>query len=112
MVNSNKKQLLIFLSIIIFMFLIIGIYFFRSYTYKTNYETIESVNILENISNTVDDITNNEIENTVIEESNFSDSDCIIVHITGAVNNPGIVKLPINSRISDAINYARWIYSR
>lgn len=104
MINSNKKQLLIFLSFILFMSLIIGIYFFRSYNFKYNYETLESSNILENfIDNT---ITNN------IEYSKPFDEDYIIIHITGAINNPGIVKLTIGSRISDAITHARWFYSR
>lgn len=96
--NSNKKQLLIFLIIILFMLLIIAIYFLKSYNSKSDYETIESSNILENY------LDNNSI-NTV-ENDNLIADDYIIIHITGAINNPGIVKLSIDSRISDAITSA------
>lgn len=97
MINSNKKQILIFISIILFMILVIIIYFFR--VYNSNYESIDSENILEN------SIENNLITNNIISDS-INDTDYIIVHITGAINNPGIVKLAFESRISDAINSA------
>lgn len=33
-------------------------------------------------------------------------SDEVVVHVTGAVNDPGLVRLPVGSRIDDAINAA------
>lgn len=98
MINSNKKQILIFIAIILFMILIIAVYFFK--VYNSNYESIDPENILENnIQNTLNNSTSSNIESDV-------DSDYIIVHITGAINNPGIVKLKTGSRIADAINNA------
>lgn len=96
MINSNKKQLFIIVIIFLFMFFIIGIYFFK--IYNSNYEYIDSENILENITET---ISNESVQEEIITENTIS---YIIVHITGAINNPGIVKLPLDSRISDAIN--------
>lgn len=97
MLNSNKKQFLIII-IFLFMFFIIFIYFFK--IYNSNYEYIDSENILENITETIsNESINTEITNKI--EINY-----IVVHITGAINTPGIVKLPLESRISDAINEA------
>lgn len=98
MINSNKKQFLIIIVIFLFMFFIIFIYFFK--IYNSNYEYIDSENILENISET---ISNESIDTKISNETEF---EYIVVHITGAINTPGIVKLPIASRISDAINEA------
>lgn len=40
------------------------------------------------------------------EEDGYSD-DIILVHVSGAVNEEGIVELKVDSRISDAIDKAR-----
>lgn len=100
MVNSNKKQIIIYIIIICFMILIIGIYFLKSYFINNNYENIESFNILENDLN----ITNNSSD--TYSDSKNTELNYIIIHITGAINNPGIVKLDVESRIADAINNA------
>lgn len=50
-----------------------------------------------------------EVEETAKEdkkETEEDSSDIIMVHITGAVNNPGIIELKTNSRIADAIDKA------
>lgn len=100
MINFNKKQGIIFLSIFIFMILVILVYFFK--IYNSDYEILESENILENIPDISENVV---LENNVsnIKEIN---EDIIIIHVTGAVHNPGIVKLPTGSRIADAINLA------
>jgi len=98
MINSNKKEILIFIIIILFIILIISIYFFK--VYNSSYEYIESENILENLTETISD---NIIKENIISEI---DVESIIIHITGAITNPGIIELPINSRIADAVNTA------
>lgn len=40
------------------------------------------------------------------EEEEYSD-DIILVHVSGAVNEEGVVELKVDSRISDAIDKAR-----
>lgn len=40
------------------------------------------------------------------EEEGYSD-DTILVHVSGAVNEEGVVELKVDSRISDAIDKAR-----
>ncbi len=100
MIISNKKQVLIFLAIFIFIISTILIYFFK--VYNTNSDFIESENILENdIYNSSSD---NIVENNIVSSTNNDDT--IIVHVAGAIHNPGIVKLFANSRISDAIGLA------
>ncbi len=65
-----------------------------------------------------DESKNAEFENLEIENNlkieNISSEDneideYILVHVSGAVNKEGVVKLKMNSRISDAIEMARWI---
>ena len=41
------------------------------------------------------------------EQEGYSD-DIILVHVSGAVSQEGVVELKVNSRISDAIEKARW----
>ena len=62
---------------------------------KDEEENFEEKNIEEGTENVED------FENEVIK-----DNEKIYVYITGEVNNPGIVVLPIGSRIVDAIDYA------
>lgn len=100
MINFNKKQIIIFLVIFIFMILVILVYFFK--IYNSDYEVLESENILENTTDISENVNlKNEVSDT--EETN---EDIIVIHVTGAVHNPGIVKLPTGSRIADAINLA------
>ena len=103
----NKKQLILFIVIILFVILTICIYIFR--TYYSSYNIIDSENILENdlsiLENTAIDnninISNSSSSSTAYE---LMENDYIVIHITGAITNPGIVKLKDGSRIADAIN--------
>ena len=85
---KQKKNLLIIIGIII----LVGIYWFFNMSTTTQDITTQD-NMLEVAENTNED----EVE---------SEEDIIIVHITGGINNPGIVKLKENSRIEDAIDAA------
>ena len=99
MFNSNKKQFFILLGIIFFMVLIIFIYFFRFS--NSNYDSIDPENILENVTSISSNTLSENSVNSIIDNDNY-----IIIHITGAIQNPGIVKLLTGSRIADAINSA------
>jgi len=46
------------------------------------------------------------VSNEATQEEGYSD-DVILVHVSGAVNQEGVVELKVNSRISDAIDKAR-----
>ena len=85
---KQKKNLIIIIGIII----LVGIYW------------------IFNISTNTQDITTQENMLEIAESTNDnneeSEEDFIIVHITGGINNPGIVKLKENSRIEDAIEAA------
>ena len=80
---KQKKNLLIVIIIIVIIII---------YLVLTRYTEDEN----DDIQNNILDISENMTEET--EENNF-----IIVHITGAVNKPGIVKLQEGGRIEDAI---------
>ena len=89
--NLNKKQKMIILIIAIIV--AIGMIYF---IYNKN--QIKSDIDLESeilISNTSENKTNVEIQ-----------EELVIIHITGSVKNPGIVKLKYGSRIEDAIEAA------
>ena len=84
---KEKKNYLIIGGILV-LIIIYGIY----NNYNTNDEVIEEQNILE--------LSVDSEENTEDEE------EIIVVHVTGAINNPGIVRLEEGSRIEDAIEAA------
>ena len=83
----SKKQKIIVVILIIFMCLIIG-YYFISKTQKNDYSELETI------------AEEKEQEEETIEE------DKIVVHITGEVENEGIIELEKGARISDAIEKA------
>lgn len=83
----SKKQKIIVVVLIIFMCLIIG-YYFISKTQKNDYSELETI------------AEEKEQEEETIEE------DKIVVHITGEVENEGIIELEKGARISDAIEKA------
>ena len=89
--NLNSKQKKILLIIIIVVVIGIIIYIFNNKI--DNSELNEDILVANNS-------TNNIIEN-ITDEKNM-----IVVHITGAIKTPGIVKLEEGSRIEDAINKA------
>lgn len=49
-----------------------------------------------------------EIRSEETEEKEVDREDRILVHVSGAVNQEGIVELEVDSRVSDAIEQARW----
>lgn len=89
----DKKQKIIILVILILIISVLGILiYFRYNTYEEDYE-IDAENATS-------------INEVLKEEISTNDDKNIIVHIVGAVNNSGIVKLPEGSRIADAIEAA------
>ena len=89
--NLNSKQRKILLIIIIVVVIGIIIYIFNNKI--DNSELNEDILVANNS-------TNNIIEN-ITDEKNM-----IVVHITGAIKTPGVVKLEEGSRIEDSINKA------
>lgn len=83
----SKKQKVIVVVLIIFMCLIIGYYFINK-TQKNDYSELETI------------AEEKEQEEEIIDE------DKIVVHITGEVENEGIIELEKGARISDAIKKA------
>lgn len=87
----NKKQKIIIAIIAISM--VIGICY---YAYaKDNTFTMEENLQIENTEEKVQDYEGNDINQETIK-----------IHISGAVNNEGLIELPQNSRIADAIEKA------
>ncbi len=81
---KDNKVIIGIISIIVIIFLCV--YFYTRSNIENEYNEIEEYEILQNV-------TNEEIE----------EEDKIIVHVTGAVQNQGIVKMNEGSRIADAI---------
>ncbi len=91
--NLSQKQKIIVTVIAIAV--LIGIISFIYNKNQTKDDTILENDIL---------ITNTSTNNNLVE--NESAKDLVVVHITGSVKNPGIVKLSEGSRIEDAIQAA------
>lgn len=91
--DLTKKQKII-LTVVAIIVVLIGCYYIYS---KDN----DFISTEENIIN--EEETNDKTE--VNEEEEYSDT-MIIVHVSGAVNQEGIVELNPNSRIADAIDKA------
>lgn len=87
--NFTKKQKIILITVIIVVMGIIGYYVYGK---DRNYEEF-----------TEDEIMVKENKTNVEDRGNL---DKIVVHITGAVQNEGIVELEENNRIADAIDAA------
>ncbi len=87
----NQKQKFILILVII---LVIGVI---AYYYINSTKDIYSYNQVAEFSE--EDV--NTVETPPVEEKNK-----IVVHITGAVKNNGIVEIDENSRINDAIEAA------
>lgn len=60
----------------------------------------------DNQSTQIELENNLKIQEEETEEEGYSD-DTILIHVSGAVNQEGVVELKVNSRISDAIDKAR-----
>lgn len=87
--NLTKKQKIIVIAIA--GIVAIGIMYF---IYNKN-QVKEDINIENEI-----------LVNNVITNENNTNDDIVVIHITGSVKNPGIVKLKEGSRIEDAIEAA------
>ena len=94
---KDNKVIIGIISIIIIIF--VCIFFYTRKSMENEYTELESYNILQNEIeiDSVDDST----DNLDLEKESK-----IIVHVTGAVKNAGIVKIDEGSRISDAIEAA------
>lgn len=86
----NKKQKIIVLVLIIIMCIVIG-YYIISKTEKYDYSDIEK------ISNIIEE--DQEVDDNIIENK-------IVIHITGEVEEEGVIELEKGARISDAIEEA------
>lgn len=87
-IEKNKKYVIIGL---IFCILIIAIIIVKKFDTEEK-ETLDLISIEENTENT----------ETVEEEEDYK----IVIHITGEVNNEGIIEIKEGGRISDAIEEA------
>ena len=90
--NLTKKQKIIVIAIA--GIVAIGIMYF---IYNRN-QVKEDINIENEI-----------LVNNVITNENNTNDDIVVIHITGSVKNPGIVKLKEGSRIEDSIEAAGWL---
>lgn len=106
-VKKINKTVLIIVSILIGITLY-GIYFYNSNIYKEFEETEATKELIPYEEEKQNNNSNEEKRNNEIDEhSNINTNDeIIIVHITGAVKNWGIIELPTNSRMADAIEKA------
>jgi competence protein ComEA len=84
---KNYKQILIICGLLLAIIVGVVIYFFQNR--EDDYSYLE--------------ISNNNVESTNVEEEKIAE---IVVHITGQVINPGIVKVNEGARIIDAIEAA------
>ena len=87
----NKKQKIIVASLIAVMCMVIGYYIINK-TEKYDYSALEKVD--------------NVIEENEVEENENEMEEKIIIHITGEVEEGGIIELEKGARISDAIEEA------
>ena len=87
--NLTKKQKIIVIAIAGIVAIAIMYFIYNKNQLK------EDINIEDEI-----------LVNNVITNENNTNDDIVIIHITGSVKNPGIVKLKEGSRIEDAIEAA------
>ena len=90
MYNLDKKQ-----KIILGILVVIVVGFVCYYVYAKE----------DNTNLSVED--NLEVHDEKVQEEEDYSDDFILVHVSGVVNQEGVVELKANSRISDAIDKAR-----
>ena len=94
--NLGKKQRIILSILASIIIISIGYYVYSKD--ETTYQELEiNKEVKESDGNTSENKNNEEIEN---QESS---KETIVVHVSGAVNNEGIVELEADSRVADAI---------
>ena len=94
--NLGKKQKIILSILASIIIISIGYYVYSKD--ETTYQELEiNKEVKESDGNTSENKNNEEIEN---QESS---KETIVVHVSGAVNNEGIVELEADSRVADAI---------
>ena len=86
---KDNKVIIVIISIIIIIF--ICVFFYTRSNLENEYTELENYNILQNETN--------------IEEEQ-EDTSKIFIHVTGAVNNEGVVEIKEGSRIADAVEAA------
>ena len=94
---KDNKVIIGIISIIIIIF--VCVYFYTRSNMENEYNELENYNILQNE-------TNNNIVDDTEDDLDIEKGSKIIVHVTGAVKNAGIVKIEEGSRIVDAIEAA------
>lgn len=107
-INKKTKIVLLIISISI-MIILYAVYFYHSRIYEEFEETELTKELIPYEKDKQETNSNKEAKenNTSSEENRINvDDEVIIVHITGAVKNWGIIELPINSRVADAIEKA------
>lgn len=102
----NKKQKIILIIIVIFILLFIA-YYILSKANNSKYISFDTEDIQEETIEIEEDINNNKKED--MDKENNEE---IIVHVTGAVINEGVVKVKNGSRILDVIEKAGGISDR
>lgn len=90
--NLNKKQKITL--VVVAIVIILAVYYYINSKEQNNFEPIQQ-----------DELKIAEVENSNNENEQSKDT-IIKVHVSGAVNQEGVVELETNSRISDAIEKA------
>ena len=86
---KDNKVIIVIISIIIIIFLCV--FFYTRSNLENEYTELDNYNMLQNETN--------------IEEEQ-EDISKIFIHVTGAVNNEGVVEIKEGSRIADAVDAA------
>lgn len=93
MYNFNKKQKIVL--VILAIAVILGICYYV-YAKDGDFSSMEELQVEESLQDNSEEA----------KETNKENEENIVVHISGAVEQEGIVKLKVNSRVADAIEKA------
>lgn len=93
MYNFNKKQKIVLVILAIAVILGIGYYV---YAKVGDFSSMEELQVEESLQENLEEA----------KETNKENEENIVVHISGAVEQEGIVELKVNSRVADAIEKA------
>lgn len=101
MYNFSKKQKII-LGIIAF--LVLGVICYYVYAKDETGSVEFKIDDIETSNETEEQTEKQEVR---IEDEERHEEEKILVHVSGAVNNEGVVELSIDGRVIDAIEKAR-----